>query len=51
MLSATELLAMSDNELAIHLNGGYGVEKRRQALALVRKALKKASAQTPVSTK
>ena len=46
MFSPGELLALSDNELAIHLNGGYGAEKRNMALATVRRALQKEVANT-----
>lgn len=42
-MNAADLLALSDNEIAIHLNGGYGAEKRNQAMATVRKALKMAT--------
>lgn len=38
-MAAADLLALSDNELAIYLNGGYGREKRETALAIVRAAL------------
>lgn len=41
-MTAAALLALSDNELAIYLNGGYGAEKRNQAMAAVRKALRQA---------
>lgn len=46
MFSPGELLKLSDNELAIHLNGGYGREKRDMALATVRRALQKDVAST-----
>lgn len=41
-MTAAALLALSDNELATYLGGGYGAEKRNQAMAAVRAALKKA---------
>jgi len=44
-MTAAALLALSDNELAIYLNGGYGAEKRNQAMAAVRKSLRMASEQ------
>ena len=44
-MTAATLMAMTDNELATHLNGGYGAEKRNQAMATVRKALKMATEQ------
>lgn len=44
-MTAADMLTMSDNELAIHLNGGYGAEKRNQAVAIVRRALKLATEQ------
>jgi len=34
-----DLLAMDDNEIAIHLNGGYGPGKRNAMLASIREAL------------
>lgn len=46
MFSPGELLALSDDELAIYLNGGYGAEKRNMALATVRRALQKEEANT-----
>jgi hypothetical protein len=42
-MTAAALLALTDNELAIYLNGGYGAEKRNQAMAAVRVALKTAT--------
>lgn len=44
-MTAAFLWVLSDNELAIYLNGGYGAEKRNQAMAIVRAALKKAAGQ------
>lgn len=49
MFSPGELLALSDDELAIHLNGSYGAEKRNMALATVRRALQKEAANTKVA--
>lgn len=46
-MTAAFLWVLSDNELAIYLNGGYGAEKRNQAMAIVRDALKKAAGQKP----
>lgn len=43
-MTATQLLGLSDDELAIYLNGGYGPTKRAEALATVRKALREAAA-------
>jgi len=34
-----EILAMTDNEIAIHLNGGYGPGKRNAMVASLRAAL------------
>lgn len=34
-----ELLAMGDNEITIHLNGGYGPGKRNAMVASLRAAL------------
>lgn len=34
-----EILAMSDNEIAVHLNGGYGPGNRNAMLASLREAL------------
>lgn len=44
-MTAADLLALPDDEIAIYLNGGYGKEKRKQALAVVRDALQKANTQ------
>jgi len=41
-----DLNARDDNELIIHLNGGYGAEKCNMALHLVRAAMRTAEANT-----
>lgn len=37
MFTATEIVAMPDNELAIYASGGYGPEKRTKLIASIRR--------------
>lgn len=47
-MTASELLALSDNELGTLASGGYGPKKRNEFYAALRKALLAAAAAEPV---
>lgn len=48
MFTASQLLAMTDNELGTHASGGYGPAKRNEFYASIRRELSKADAKQSI---
>lgn len=40
-MTANDVRAMTDNEIAIHIGGGYGPHKREEIMAVIRQLLEK----------